>query len=202
MNPITSIYIPCIEKYFDAQFIADVFDKNQIAKVSKIYLEPNNAYIEIKSWYDTESAYNFIERLRNPNREARIIYNDDDWWPVYINKNNQKIHNVKRVLTIFQDKFTDLYNHSITIAPLVNQPFHDFVSIDVQKTNLLRNIIANFKNTFYDDTNDDDTKDDKDDKDDNDDNDDNDDYTFDNYLREIHYERNNCFYQQPILSTF
>lgn len=191
MTPITSIYIPCIEKYFDAEFIADVFDKNDIAKVSKIYLEPNkssfniyHAYIEIKSWYDTESAYNFIQRLHNHNREARIIYNDDDWWPVYINKNKQKFQTVKRVLTIFQNKFTDLYNDSISINPVVNQQFDDIVSIDVEKTNLLRNIIANFKNT---NTLNDNTKDDN---------------TFDNYLREIHYERNNWFYQQHILSTF
>jgi hypothetical protein len=43
MTAITSIYIPKVEKEFDAEFIADVFDKNAIAQVSKIVLEPHSS---------------------------------------------------------------------------------------------------------------------------------------------------------------
>lgn len=89
MTPIKSICIPRIEKTFDAKLIADIFDRNGIAQVSRVYIEHynninNRAYIEIKYWKDTEVAYHFIERLRNPNREARLVYNDDNWWPVII----------------------------------------------------------------------------------------------------------------------
>jgi hypothetical protein len=40
MSTINSIYIPEIESKFDAEFIAGVFERNGIAQVGKIYIEP------------------------------------------------------------------------------------------------------------------------------------------------------------------
>lgn len=151
MNTISSIYIPCIDTEINAKFIADVFDKNGIAEVSSIYIEPykslvyNRAYIGIKTWHDTEAAFNFIGQLRNPNREARIIYSDDNWWPVYINNYPAKLASSKRVLTLFEEKHVEFYNDDIsTTAQLEPQPL-DMIKIDLEKTNLLRNIVANFQ---------------------------------------------------------
>jgi len=151
MKPITSIYIPRIDSEFDANFIADVFGKNGIAQVSSIYIEPckngvfNRAYIGIKLWHDTESAFNFIAQLHNPSREARFVYMDDNWWAVYINKYPAKLASSKRVLTLFEEKHVEFYNDDIsTIAPLEPQPLH-IIKVDLEKTNLLRNIVANFQ---------------------------------------------------------
>ena len=68
MNAVTSIYIPCIETEFNAEFIADVFDRNGIAQISRVFIEPNKndsnkynrAYVGIKLWHDNETAFNFI----------------------------------------------------------------------------------------------------------------------------------------------
>lgn len=122
MFPITSIYIPYVDKSFNAEFIANTIEKNGIAKVSSIAIEPykssyvsivkngiaqyNRVYIGIKSWQDTEAAYNFIYRLRNSNRETRLIYNDDDWWRVEINYQEDKLltnNDTSRVVTLFED---------------------------------------------------------------------------------------------------
>jgi hypothetical protein len=121
MTTITSIYIPQIESKFDAEFIANVFHKNGLAQISKIYIEPcksntknglknqyyinnyNNAYIEIGSWYNTETANNFIECMLNPSKEARIIYGYNNWWKVYINNYPDKLASKNQVLTIFKD---------------------------------------------------------------------------------------------------
>lgn len=113
---IQNIYIPRIESIFNAEFIADTFHKNGIAKVSKIYIEPyiehnkytitekyNRAYINIKYWYNTKSATNFIDRLMNPNREVRLIYDDENWWPIHINNYPEKITYKNNVLTIFNE---------------------------------------------------------------------------------------------------
>ena len=148
MMPITSIYIPRIDSEFDANFIANVFDKHGIAQISSIYIEPyksdvyNRAYIGIKLWHDTESAFNFISQLRNPTREARIVYMDDNWWPVYINKYPAKLASSKRVLTLFEEKHDDFYNDHIstTAPPPAAQPL-DMIKVDLEKTNLLRNIL-------------------------------------------------------------
>jgi hypothetical protein len=159
MNPITSIYIPHVDKLFDAEFISNIFDKNGIAKISKIVLEPysstkektlkyNRAYIGIKFWHDTEAAFNFIDRLRNPLREARIVYKDDYWWSVEINKFPEKlkiINNKIPVVTIFSDPYMSFYedddNYS-TIAVSGYEP----LDIDYEKTRQLKAIIYGYKN--------------------------------------------------------
>jgi hypothetical protein len=107
MVTITVLYINCVNSIFDTKFIADVFDKNGIAKVSKVYIEPyksniknykhhiynnyNDVYVFIEYWYNTEAAYNFIECLRNPNVQAKIKYDNDNWWVVNINFNHSKL---------------------------------------------------------------------------------------------------------------
>lgn len=157
MIAITSIYIPCIEKIFNAEFIADVFERNDIAQVSRVYLEPyksimkkksnkyNRAYIAIKSWHDTEAAYHFINRLRSSNREARIVYNEDNWWPVAINKNPSKLASIERVLTVFEDKQADFCEDDISTTAVVTDEPKEFVQVDAEKTKLLRSIVAGFK---------------------------------------------------------
>lgn len=148
MNAITSIYIPRIENVFNAEFIADVFNRNGIAQVSRVYIEPyksimtnglkyNRAYIGIKTWHDTEAAFNFIERLRNPTREARIFYGDDNWWQVDVNKYPHKLTSNKHVLTIFEEKEPEFYDDFSTAAVAEE-------SIDYEKTKMLKKIIANF----------------------------------------------------------
>ena len=157
MNPITSIYIPCIDNRFNAEFIANVFNLNGIAKVSKVYIEPykyiinndlngyNRAYISIKSWHETEAAYNFIGRLRNPNKETRLVYSDDNWWPVKINNNINKLASNKRVLTVFEEKQANFCDDDLNTT---TDELDEFVQIDAEKTKLLRNIISKFKDSL------------------------------------------------------
>ena len=123
MIPITSIYIPFVNKDITAEFIANVIEKNGLAKVKCIAIEPykstyvsivkndmnqyNRVYISIKTWEDTEAAFNFIQRLRNPNREARLVFEDDDWWHVEINNEQDKLladKNTGRVVTLFSEE--------------------------------------------------------------------------------------------------
>jgi hypothetical protein len=120
MTTITSIYIPKIDMKFNAEFIAEIFDRNGIAEISRIYIEPftnimknkegnkfNRAYIEIKSWYDTENAYNFIECIKNPVKEARIIYGHNSWWKAEINNYQEKLYTNRRVLTVFKNNIDE-----------------------------------------------------------------------------------------------
>lgn len=190
MNPITSIYIPRIEKDFNAQFIADVFERNDIAQVSRVYLEPyksimknglnnkfNRAYIAIHSWHDTEAAYHFIHRLRSPNREARIVYNEDNWWPVDINKKPHKLASIECVLTVFEDKQADFCDDDLITTPVVRDELEEFVHIDAEKTALLRSIVAGFKKQ-HDDAE-----------------------AFDGYVREMDDDRKKWFSEQYIYDS-
>jgi hypothetical protein len=40
------------------------------------------AYIEVAEWCDREVAYNLIQKIKDPRKEARIVYEDDNWWAV------------------------------------------------------------------------------------------------------------------------
>ena len=40
------------------------------------------AYIEVAEWCDRETAYNLIQKIKDPRKEARIVYEDDNWWAV------------------------------------------------------------------------------------------------------------------------
>lgn len=101
---ITSIVIPFIESEYTAEFIANVFWKQLIAQVGIITLLTytrnkiiySMAYITIDEWHDSENAYNFIQRLKNPNIETRLVHSEDNWWNVYINTNN-KYNNYKLI---------------------------------------------------------------------------------------------------------
>jgi hypothetical protein len=93
---IKSVIIYCVESQYTQEYIANVFWRQHIAKVSSITLIPylkngsiyNIAYITIDEWCDRESAYNLIQRLNDPSKEARIIHYEDKWWPVEINTHN------------------------------------------------------------------------------------------------------------------
>lgn len=93
---IKSLMIPCIESQYTQEYIANVFWRQRIAKVSSITLIPyikksevySIAYITIDEWCDSEASYNFIQRVKNPEREARIVHHEDEWWPVQLNTHN------------------------------------------------------------------------------------------------------------------
>ena len=93
---IKSLMIANVDSQHTAENIANVFLNQNIAHVSSITLIPylketkilQMAYIDIEYWCDSEVAYNFLQRLKVPEGEARLVYADDDWWPVQINTHN------------------------------------------------------------------------------------------------------------------
>jgi len=101
---IKSVMIANLASKFSQKHIVDVFWKQNIAKVNRITLIPfikngeiyNIAYLTILEWCDNEAAYNFIQSLKNPNRETRIYLrpfgipesHDDEWWAVQLNTHN------------------------------------------------------------------------------------------------------------------
>lgn len=162
MTAIKSLYIPHVEKHFNAEFIAELFSKNGLAQVSRVYIEPyknniinhlnyNHVYIQIDYWHETEAAYSFIKKLRNPSTETRLIYRDDNWWVVNINE-AFKFNSNKRVLTVFT-KPTEVVEADddismVAIGDVEEYDTEEFVMIDAEKTKLLRDIVAKFKENY------------------------------------------------------
>ena len=96
MSIIKSLMIPWVESQYTQEYIANVLWSQHLANVSSITLIPyiknaenySIAYIAIAEWCDTEAAYNFIQRLKNPYRETRLVHHSDDWWPIQLNTHN------------------------------------------------------------------------------------------------------------------
>lgn len=105
--------IPCVESQYTQEYIANVFWRQHIAKVSSITLIPylrngeiyNIAYIGIDEWCDSEAAYNFIQRVQNSNKEARLVHHDDDWWPIQLNTHNNGKINVGTYTVDFDSSY-------------------------------------------------------------------------------------------------
>ena len=87
-QPIQNITIAFVPN--DMAVIGLMLEYLQLCKVRKICVMPDFrrnqlcyvAFIEISEWLDSEAAYNMIKRIRNPLKEARIVYEDDNWWAV------------------------------------------------------------------------------------------------------------------------
>ncbi len=111
---VKNILINCVESQYTQEYIANVFWRQNIAKVGAITLIPylkncevyNIAYITIDEWCDSEVAYNFIQRLNDNSKEVHIIHHTDDWWLVEINThNNGDIYLENYTVTFMSDYF-------------------------------------------------------------------------------------------------
>lgn len=90
--PIIHLVIPLVESRYSTSYITGVFNRLNIGRVSSVTLNMyshkyNTAHITIDEWYDTESAYSIIKRLKDETRETRLVHNsNDEWWVIRIDK--------------------------------------------------------------------------------------------------------------------
>jgi hypothetical protein len=98
MGALMNLFVPNIEYGIDAHYIANVFYLQNIATIKSITLVPyinhignydymwyQKAHITIHEWHDSEVAYKFIQRVKNANVEAQIVYDlidEASWWSV------------------------------------------------------------------------------------------------------------------------
>lgn len=89
-----SLYIPHVFANISKEFIAETFENLRIGKVINIDFvsklgkdaQYNTAYVHFEYWYENTAAYNFQERVLNPEKEARLIYDEPWYWIVLENK--------------------------------------------------------------------------------------------------------------------
>lgn len=113
-----SLIVSGVEEQYNVEYIANTFWNLNIAKVSSIILtSQGTAFVEIETWCDSEIAYNFIKRLNNVEKEARLVHYQDDWW--VISKNNGQVFDFKGEcdFATFDD---DYFEKKINMRSLVN----------------------------------------------------------------------------------
>jgi hypothetical protein len=130
--------IPCVEAQYTAEYIANVLWKQHIAQVSNIILIPylknttvvQTAYITIANWCDSEVAYNFIQRLKDPSRETRLIHKSDNWWPVQINTHNSGNIFLYTYSTAFEPTYFEKKMDFKEIKDLVKEEIQEHAMLD------------------------------------------------------------------------
>jgi len=136
MNPM-SLYIPHVFANFSKEKINSLFENLLLGKISRIDFvskmgrdgsEYNSVYIHFEYWHDTVAANNFQERVADPKREARIVY-DEPWYWVVLENRGTKHTPGDRKPRVFIDEIVypvETPQKSMTnkdFANLVNAPF-------------------------------------------------------------------------------
>ena len=95
-----SLYIPHVFNNFNEDYIAKVFEKLSLGRVSHVDLiakldrngKPYNvAYVHFEEWFDTSAARHFQALVKDPVREARIVYDEPWYWIILENKGKKHV---------------------------------------------------------------------------------------------------------------
>ena len=92
-----SLFIPHVFASITEERIAKVFETNNIGIVERVDFVKkfdgkgktyNSAFVHFSRWFQDSVVANFQERVLNPDKEARVVYDDPWYWIVLKNKNN------------------------------------------------------------------------------------------------------------------
>jgi hypothetical protein len=93
-----SLYIPRIYPNVSLQQIKRAIEGLQFGQVQRIDCKPLrekrginsfSVYIYFDYWIDSVAVAHFQERVKNPEKEARIVYKDPWYWTILENKSEQ-----------------------------------------------------------------------------------------------------------------
>ena len=138
MNNV-SLYIPHVFANISKEEVINIFESLRIGKVSNIdfvnkisdQTQYNAAYIHFEYWHDNAAARNFQERVLNPAKEARIVYDDPWYWIVLENKAKKHVSGDRkpRVVLDLQEKEDEAPAKQM----MSNKDFSDLINKPVKK---------------------------------------------------------------------
>jgi hypothetical protein len=140
MNSIANITIAHVPN--DRTVIAVLLEYLGLLKTRKICVMPDfkrgqlfyKAYIEVAEWCDREAAYNLIKKIKDPRKEARIVYEDDNWWAVEETAKEDlqftQCQGFEQWTTVFDDKEQFEEQFEEQVEEQVEEQFEEQVEFD------------------------------------------------------------------------
>ena len=134
MSTIMSIYIPHVFSNITEDRIMRVFDSLSLGKVKHIdFVEKmtkygtvyNAAYIHFERWYDTVTSQTFQERVRNPDKEARLVYDEPWYWIVLENHGAKSVPGTRKLRVNLTDMTPVKKAISQPSAPVKNKYYNN-----------------------------------------------------------------------------
>jgi hypothetical protein len=121
-NSVTnmSLYIPRVFVNITSEVITKVFEDLKYGKIKQIDLIDkidskgiiyHAVYIHFEYWYENVSSQNFQERVKNPEKEARIVYKEPWYWiclentSITKNKKTENIPGERKIKINLEDLF-------------------------------------------------------------------------------------------------
>lgn len=107
-----SLFIPRVFPNITQERIADIFyilglgDVKRVDRVLKQDAEGNeyySVYVHFDRWYRTNAVANFQERVVNPDKEARIVYDDPWYWIVLENKGTKRVPGQRKPTLVIEE---------------------------------------------------------------------------------------------------
>jgi hypothetical protein len=140
MNNV-SLYIPHVFANISKEEVINIFESLRIGKVSNIDFvnkigdqsqQYNAAYIHFEYWYDNTAARNFQERVLNPAKEARIVYDDPWYWIVLENKAKKHVSGDRKPRVVLD--LQEIEEHSEPPKQMMsNKDFSELINKPVKK---------------------------------------------------------------------
>jgi hypothetical protein len=129
-----SIYIPHVFTNITEDRIIRVFDSLSLGKVKNIdFVEKmskygtvyNAAYIHFEYWYNTDIASSFQERVRNPDKEARLVYDEPWYWIVLENHGAKSVPGARKLRVNLTDMTPVKKRIPVPSAPVKNELYNN-----------------------------------------------------------------------------
>lgn len=122
-----SLFIPHVFSSITEERIAKVFESNNIGivkrvdfvkkvhKKGKLY---NSVFVHFETWFEDSVVANFQERVLNPDKEARIVYDDPWYWIVLKNNGPQRLSVtvVKETESLVSDSYAKMLEEKLAQA--------------------------------------------------------------------------------------
>jgi hypothetical protein len=145
MSTVMSIYIPHVFSNITEDRITRVFDSLSLGKVKRIdFVEKmskygtvyNAAYIHFEHWYDTVTSKSFQERVRNPDKEARLVYDEPWYWIVLENHGAKSVPGTRKLRVNLTDMTPVKKSISQPSSPVKNKYYNRVANLQSVKRKL------------------------------------------------------------------
>jgi hypothetical protein len=116
-----SLFIPRVFPNITQERISDIFytfgigNVRRVDRVLKHDAEGNeyySVYVHFEEWYETLSVARFQERVKNPDKEAHIVYDDPWYWIVLENKSTKRVPGQRKTTLVIDNPV----NKSVSFA--------------------------------------------------------------------------------------
>jgi len=142
-NSHLTLYIPRVFENISKNRIASTFEDLNFGVVSRIDLiskqsengrNYNSAYVHFEHWYDNPTTRSFQERILDPAREARVVYDDPWYWIVLENKGKRHVAGDRKPKIDLNDRSSSLSRPSthFVSADYVAQLEHQVYMLQMQ----------------------------------------------------------------------